>query len=127
MRRPARSEDDGKLWITAKKKIQENFDGRIVPFNTNDLKHITLDNSGFRIRIDKHDYNSFRIDVNILETDDPLMMINTMLLALKGLAELNQIDKSLPVRCFVSFEIKSDGTSIEDISKILDRKSPASL
>lgn len=127
IRRAPSSKDDGKLWINIRKKIQETFEGKIVPFNTSDLKYITMDNTGFRIRLDKHDYNSFRIDVNISETRDPMMIIEAMLLAVKGLAELDKIIDSRPSRCFVSFEVRSEGTTIEEITEMLSKKSPAKL
>jgi hypothetical protein len=123
LRRAPSSTADSALWIAAKNKIQEIFSGKIVPFAPGDKKFLSYENTGFRIKIDKHDLNSFRIDINILEDDGGMTMSvisSPMILSLKGLSELIKINEQRPTRCFVSFEMKDSGkTTPEEYDAML--------
>ena len=108
IRRPPSSSDDAKIIITAKKIINKHFSKQIVPFDLSNYSYITLENSGLRIRIDEHDNNSYRIDINLNEerSEDILdVFLSPASIASQCLSELEQANENRLVKCYVSFEL----------------------
>ena len=107
IRRPPTLSDDAKTAITARKIISQTFKDHIVPFDLSSYSWVTISNTGFRIRIDRHDYNSYRIDVNLRESGKDMLdvFISPTSLAFKCLKELEKACDNRPVNCYVSFEL----------------------
>ena len=88
------------------KIIEKTFNDHIVPFDLSSTSLITLENSVLRFRIDKHDYNSCRIDVNLKEASEDMLdvFLSPISLAFQCLNELEKSNYDRTVQCYVSFE-----------------------
>lgn len=107
IRRPPRLVDDAKVMINARKTIQRVFNKYIVPFDLHSYSWVTIENTGFRIRPDNHDYNSYRIDVNLKEMKGDMLdvFLSPTSLAFQCLQELEKSNDGRPLHCYVSFEL----------------------
>lgn len=108
IRRPPRATDDAQMIINAKKIINKHFVKHIVPFDLSNYSYITLENSGLRIRIDEHDNNSYRIDINLNEErsgDIVDIFLSPASMATQCLSELEEVNEQRIVKCYVSFEL----------------------
>lgn len=115
IRRPDNPADDSKVILQAKKIIQDVFKDYIVPFNSGAYTWYMYENSGLRVRYDKHDLNSIRIDVNLREepeTSENNDLVNALAILGTPLASAGECHEKLInsnrgkiVKCYVSFEI----------------------
>lgn len=108
IRRPPRSDDDTTVAMNAIKTIRRELGNHIIPFNLIGTGRILISNTGINTKVDTHDLNSWRIDVNVLEpdADNPEMTFEILQsLAFDCKHVLEGENKPRPVRCFLSFEL----------------------
>lgn len=107
IRRPPRLAEDAKVAIIARKIIKKTFGDDIIPFNLTGSSWVTLESSGIRTRIDNHDFNSYRIDVNLKEKKGDMLdvFLSPTSLAFQCLRDLEKTNFGRPVQCYVSFEL----------------------